>query len=303
MQTIAAILLAITSFTLFWAWRIKKISNETLNALAGIFTIVAGSAAIILFVVPTAQPILVQETIPLNETSSPNEIATLTKNPTDDEIYLSDAPANIKSSMLGLSRDAIRILITYGNTGSRAQSFEQYCPVDANQLVIDYPGLFELEHNGLVVISTYDSDYCNDAYEWNWTELGKAANTFIFDVTANIRGEIRLAVEEELRKNGPFEIYQATSSLTPNAFRALLELNGRPISGYGLGCNKSEYDFYKVYPNLAELKAKGLAEFEKWQAKDCESGIDMLWKFTELAKRAYVYILDIVIMKLSDQPW
>ena len=38
------------------AWRKRKISNDTLNALAEIFTVVAGLAAIIVFVVPSAQP-------------------------------------------------------------------------------------------------------------------------------------------------------------------------------------------------------------------------------------------------------
>ena len=56
MQFLVVILLASISFTLFWAWRKRKISNDALNALAGIFTVIAGVAAIIVFIVPSAQP-------------------------------------------------------------------------------------------------------------------------------------------------------------------------------------------------------------------------------------------------------
>ena len=56
MQTVVAIILLTIALTLFWAWRNHRISNDTLNALAGIFTVVAGIAAIILFLVPAATP-------------------------------------------------------------------------------------------------------------------------------------------------------------------------------------------------------------------------------------------------------
>src|SRR6266542_2986431 len=56
MQTIAAITLILISIMLFWAWKKHKISNDTFNALTGIFTIVAGVAAIILFFIPAPQP-------------------------------------------------------------------------------------------------------------------------------------------------------------------------------------------------------------------------------------------------------
>jgi hypothetical protein len=56
MQIFIAILLALISIVLFWAWRKRKISNDVLNALAGIFTVIAGIAAITLFIVPSAQP-------------------------------------------------------------------------------------------------------------------------------------------------------------------------------------------------------------------------------------------------------
>jgi hypothetical protein len=73
MQMIAAILLALISITLFLAWRKRKISNDTLNALAGIFTIVAGLAAITLFVIPSAQPSISDKTNSIYDIVTPTE--------------------------------------------------------------------------------------------------------------------------------------------------------------------------------------------------------------------------------------
>lgn len=61
MQIIAAVVLVLISIMFFWAWREHKMSNDTLNALAGIFTIVAGIAAIILFIIPPPQPTIPDE--------------------------------------------------------------------------------------------------------------------------------------------------------------------------------------------------------------------------------------------------
>jgi len=54
MQTVVAIILLTIALTLFWAWRTQRITNYTLNAVAAILTVIAGIAAIVLFIVPGA---------------------------------------------------------------------------------------------------------------------------------------------------------------------------------------------------------------------------------------------------------
>ncbi|MBI3170495.1 MAG: hypothetical protein HYZ22_18590 [Chloroflexi bacterium] len=54
MQITVAVLLLIVALILFWAWQTHKISNDMLNAVAAILTVVAGIAAILLFVIPGA---------------------------------------------------------------------------------------------------------------------------------------------------------------------------------------------------------------------------------------------------------
>ncbi len=56
MQTLVAIFLLGIALTLFWAWRNRKMSNDTLNAFAAIFTVIAGIAAVVVFLVPAASP-------------------------------------------------------------------------------------------------------------------------------------------------------------------------------------------------------------------------------------------------------
>jgi tetratricopeptide (TPR) repeat protein len=91
MQILVAIFLFVIALVLFWAWRIRKISNDTLNAFAAIFTVVAGIAAIVLFLVPAASPPLLPaemsspeigstthpiNTVIIEKTLAPSEIVT-----------------------------------------------------------------------------------------------------------------------------------------------------------------------------------------------------------------------------------
>jgi hypothetical protein len=54
MQTLVAIFLLAIALILFWAWRTHKMEGDTLNAIAAILTVIAGVAAILLFIVPAA---------------------------------------------------------------------------------------------------------------------------------------------------------------------------------------------------------------------------------------------------------
>ncbi len=95
MQTLVAIFLVVIALTLLWAWRIRKISNDTLNAFAAIFTVIAGIAAIILFLVPAkaSPPPLATETstLEIGSTTLPINTAIIEKTlaaiPTNTSLY------------------------------------------------------------------------------------------------------------------------------------------------------------------------------------------------------------------------
>jgi tetratricopeptide (TPR) repeat protein len=89
MQILVAIFLLVIALALFWAWRNRKISNDTLNAFAAIFTVIAGIAAIVLFLVPAASPspLPTETNAPeFGSTPPPINTAIIEKTPAQSEI-------------------------------------------------------------------------------------------------------------------------------------------------------------------------------------------------------------------------
>jgi hypothetical protein len=119
MQTLVAIFLLLIALTLFWAWRIRKISNDTLNVFAAIFTVVAGIAAIVLFLVPavsppplptktstpeigsTTLPINIEKTLALSEIVSP-----LTIQPSPDLEIAKNKLKQVEQKMVNTAKGA-----------------------------------------------------------------------------------------------------------------------------------------------------------------------------------------------------
>lgn len=81
MQNTLVIVLIIISITFFWAWRTGRLTNESLNALAGIITIATGIAAIILIIIPSGQSTLSDEAEPTSIIYLENQSSSATSIP------------------------------------------------------------------------------------------------------------------------------------------------------------------------------------------------------------------------------